>query len=142
MTHLRIIGALAAFALIATPALAQSDPEMDHSKMDHSEMDHSKMDHSSHADMATDDVEAAAPVAADAAMITAKVNGLVCDFCAQSLRKVFAKEDAVDSIAVDLDAGEVRIALKTGKSLDDATIKKLIRKSGYSLVSIDRANAA
>lgn len=74
-------------------------------------------------------------------ILVAKVNGLVCDFCAQSIRKTFGKEDAVQKVYVNLDKGEVRIDLKPGKSMDDAAIEKLIRKSGYSLVSIDR-NAA
>lgn len=71
-------------------------------------------------------------------ILVANVNGLVCDFCAQSIRKTFSKEDAVQKVHVDLSKGQVRIDLKPGKSLDDATIESLIRKSGYTLVSIDR----
>ena len=110
--------------------------EMDHSNMDHGTMDHSSMDHSNHdmSDMPTE----AMPAQIGASTITAKVNGLVCDFCAQALRKVFKKEDAVDDIVVDLDSGEVVIALNSGATLDDDRVKKLIRKSGYSLVSIER----
>lgn len=74
-------------------------------------------------------------------ILVAKVNGLVCDFCAQSIRKTFGKEDAVQKVHVDLSKGEVRVDLKPGKSMDDAVIEKLIRKSGYSLVSIDRTVA-
>ncbi len=85
-----------------------------------------------------------APVMAEAApgeIIVAKVNGLVCDFCAQSIRKIVGKEDAVQKVYVNLDEGQVRIDFKPGKSLDDEAIEKLIRKAGYSLVSVDR-NAA
>ncbi|MBK8197817.1 MAG: heavy-metal-associated domain-containing protein [Acidobacteria bacterium] len=85
--------------------------------------------------------EASAMEAGAGEILVAKVNGLVCDFCAQSIRKTFGKEDAVQKVYVNLDKGEVRIDLKPGKSMDDAAIEKLIRKSGYSLVSIDR-NAA
>lgn len=74
-------------------------------------------------------------------IIIANVNGLVCDFCAQSIKKTVGKEDAVQKVYVDLSKGQVRIDLKPGKALDDATLEKLIRKSGYSLVSVDR-NAA
>ncbi len=75
-------------------------------------------------------------------MIVAKVNGLVCDFCAQALKKVFKKEEGVKDLTVDLDAGEVRIALKEGGEISDETVAKLIRKSGYSLVSTERIGGA
>jgi len=75
---------------------------------------------------------------AGSSVITAKVNGLVCDFCAQALNKVFMKEEAVKALEVDLDAAEVRIELKEGQTLADERVKKLIRKSGYSLVSLNR----
>lgn len=70
--------------------------------------------------------------------IVLNVNGLVCDFCAESVRKMFGKEEAVQKVQVDLANGKVRVDLKPGKSMDDAALEKLIRKSGYALVSIDR----
>lgn len=73
--------------------------------------------------------------------LVAKVNGLVCDFCAQSIRKIVGKDDAVQNVQVDLSSGQVRVNLKPGKSLDDAALEKLIRKSGYTLVSVDRSAA-
>ncbi len=86
------------------------------------------------------------PVAPKAAVavpiVTAKVNGLVCDFCAQSVRKVFSKEAAVSAVNVDLDKGEVKLTLHPGKAIDDARIKELIRKSGYALVAIEREGGA
>lgn len=84
----------------------------------------------------------AAQAPAQAPMIIAKVNGLVCDFCAQALKKVFKKEAAVQDLSVDLDAGEVLITLKDGQTLPEETVKKLIRKSGYSLVSTRRMGGA
>jgi hypothetical protein len=41
-------------------------------------------------------------------------------------------------VHVDLASGKVRVDLKPGKTMDDATLEGLIRKSGYALVSIDR----
>jgi len=116
---------------------------MDHSDMDMMEgMDHSKMDHSGHDHAARPTDSSLAAVSEDAQTIVAKVNGLVCDFCAQALKKVFKKEDAVETISVDLDAGEVRVFLKDGQSLSDKRVAKLIRKSGYSLVGITHENGA
>lgn len=73
--------------------------------------------------------------------VTAHVNGLVCDFCAQAIQKVFKKEAAVKGVHVDLGKGEVHISMNPGQTLDDATIEKLIRNSGYALTGIDREAA-
>lgn len=64
------------------------------------------------------------------------VNGLVCDFCARALEKVFSKQEAVESINVDLDAKVVTINYVDGGSLDDETLTKLITDSGYNVVDI------
>lgn len=70
--------------------------------------------------------------------ITAKVNGMVCDFCARAVNKVFKKNDAVETVDVDLDTGEIIIALKDGGELADEEVERLVKKSGYALVSIER----
>lgn len=64
------------------------------------------------------------------------VNGLVCDFCAQALEKVFSKQEAVSDINVDLDTKVVTINYVDGGSLDDETITDLITNSGYNVVEI------
>ena len=129
-----------ALCLFATPALAEQDT--DHTHMEHA--DHATMDHSGHTDAARPALQAndVAPVSASGEIITAKVNGLVCDFCAQSIRKVFGKQAAVETINVDLDNGEIVLSLKKGETLDDETIGTLIRKSGYALVGIERGDGA
>ncbi len=64
------------------------------------------------------------------------VNGLVCDFCARALEKVFDKEEAVNSISVDLDTKIVTIIFNENQSLDDETITKNIVDAGYSVENI------
>ena len=71
-------------------------------------------------------------------MLTAHVKGMVCDFCAQAVTKVFGKEDAVKSVHVDLDKGEIHISLNPGMDIADAKVEDLVRKSGYSLTSVSR----
>ncbi len=83
----------------------------------------------------------AATTQAKGEFVTAHVNGLVCDFCAQSIQKVFSKEAAIKGVHVDLSKGEIHISMNPGQTMDDAAIEKLIRKSGYSLTSIDREAA-
>ena len=74
-------------------------------------------------------------------LVTAKVNGMVCDFCARAVTKVFGKEDAVENVHVDLDNGEIHVTLKPGTTLSDERVETLVKKSGYDLVSIKRETA-
>lgn len=66
------------------------------------------------------------------------VSGMVCDFCAQSLTKIFNKEDSVNDITVDLDTQLITIDTVEGQELSDDKIKELVKWSGYDLVSITR----
>ena len=74
-------------------------------------------------------------------LVTAKVNGMVCDFCARAVTKVFGKQDAVENVHVDLDNGEIHVTLKAGADISDETVADLVKKSGYDLVSISRETA-
>jgi copper chaperone CopZ len=76
--------------------------------------------------------------AAEQCSVDVKVNGLVCDFCAQALNKVFRKQPEVSDINVDLDGGVVHVEFKENQSLDDASLKKLITDSGYAVQSIEK----
>ncbi|MBI1273569.1 MAG: hypothetical protein GC131_05755 [Alphaproteobacteria bacterium] len=70
--------------------------------------------------------------------INVKVNGLVCDFCARALEKVFGARSEVTGINVDLDNGKVVIATMPGQTIDDDTVAQLITDSGYNVTAIDR----
>lgn len=76
--------------------------------------------------------------AAEQCSVDVKVNGLVCDFCAQALEKTFGKRDEVESIRVDLDSGVVHIAYKQGQSLPEEEVKQLITDSGYAVDSLQK----
>jgi copper chaperone CopZ len=83
---------------------------------------------------------AASSAAPEACKNTVKieVKGLVCDFCARALEKVFGKRDEVANISVDLSKSLVTVVTKPGAVLDDATLTKLITDSGYNITAIDR----
>lgn len=66
-----------------------------------------------------------------------KVNGLVCDFCARALEKVFSKKPEVSGIKVDLDNGNVVINYRDDQKLTDDELKNLITNAGYDVVSIE-----
>ena len=70
--------------------------------------------------------------------INVNVFGLVCDFCAQAIEKVFMKREEVSGIRVDLAGGLVSIYTRRGMQLPDATLKKLIVDAGYNVDSINR----
>lgn len=70
--------------------------------------------------------------------INVRVNGLVCDFCARALEKVFGRRDDVADILVDLDDGLVRVNMQPGQTIDDAELTTLIQDSGYNVTHIDK----
>lgn len=74
-------------------------------------------------------------------VIRAKVNGMVCDFCAQSVKKVFGKQPGVSGVDVDLTAGAITIRTTKAGALTDEQVRSLVRKSGYALVEITRGRS-
>jgi copper chaperone CopZ len=78
-----------------------------------------------------------AAVSADT--IKARVNGMVCGFCATGIEKTFKAQPEVQSVNVDLQSRLVVVSTKQGQTMDDAKLKKLIANAGYSLVSVERS---
>lgn len=76
--------------------------------------------------------------AAQARYIDIGVNGMVCDFCAQSLKKLFSKQDAVDKIDISLETKKITVTLKPDQDLSDEVVKKLVVDSGYAVESVAR----
>ena len=66
-----------------------------------------------------------------------QVKGMVCDFCAQSLKKVFGKKEAVKEIDVNLDTQTIRVFFREGQRLNDKEITEAITWGGYDLVKIE-----
>lgn len=75
---------------------------------------------------------------ARSAALTVNVKGMVCDFCARAVGKVFGKNDAVREVHVDLDNGEIHVSLNPGMTLSDDEIETLVKKSGYAMISVER----
>ena len=70
--------------------------------------------------------------------VTVDVNGLICDFCAQSLKKVIGKEEGVNAVDVDLTTKAVQIDMDDNAELSDEKINSLVTDSGYEVVAIRR----
>jgi len=62
------------------------------------------------------------------------VNGMVCAFCSNSLKKKFKKKKEVKSVKVSLKERRVLLKYKAGKSLTDKQIKKIVKASGFKVV--------
>ncbi len=72
-------------------------------------------------------------------IVYVSVNGLVCDFCARSIEKMFEKKEAVSRISVDLENMLITIFLKDNQKLNDETIIEVINDSGYDVTEVKRA---
>lgn len=71
-------------------------------------------------------------------LVKVHVKGMVCDFCARGLEKVFYKQPAVKHIDVNLKNSLVKIQLKPNQNLTDTEITKLVKDNGISVVNIER----
>lgn len=70
--------------------------------------------------------------------IRVTVNGMVCSFCAQGIKKTFGKLPEVESVSPDLANKLVVIVSKKDQILADEKIRELIKDSGYDVTKIER----
>ena len=126
---------------------AMNHDDHDHASMDHDDHDHSGMDHSGH-DMSpkhalltrTSDIDKA--LMAGGQPVVVDVLGVVCDFCATAMNKIFGKRKEVAAVYVDLDKKTLSLALQAGKTLSDQDIEKLAEQAGYRIAAIRRDSEA
>ncbi len=76
---------------------------------------------------------------AQAETVSAKVNGMVCAFCAQGIEKKLRAQNATQDVFVSLENKIVAVALKTGQVLSDDTMKQVITDAGYAVTEITRS---
>ena len=74
--------------------------------------------------------------------IVADVLGVVCDFCALAMNKIFSKREEVAAIYVDLDTKTLSLVLAPGASMSDQTIADLAVQAGYRIAEVRRGHAA
>jgi len=78
-------------------------------------------------------------MAAQAAFVN--VNGLVCDFCARALEKVFGEREEVSDIHVNLDTKIITVTFNEQQNLDNEAITALVTDAGYNVEAIERGEA-
>jgi copper chaperone CopZ len=113
-------------ATLTLPVLAAESREGMHQMPDGSWM--------KNAEMAAPEKAASAAVKADKTVV-ASVNGLVCDFCAQSIRKTLMKEPGVTDVKVDLTAKTVVVGFKGDKVINEAALKTMLKEAGYDMTA-------
>lgn len=88
----------------------------------------------------TPDIDAA--LAKGGEPIVADVLGVVCDFCATAMNKIFGKREEVAAIYVDLDTKALSIVTYEPGSLSDEDIGALAERAGYRVAAVRRGAAA
>tara|TARA_B110000467_G_scaffold127450_1_gene120543 strand:- start:115 stop:504 length:390 start_codon:yes stop_codon:yes gene_type:complete len=100
--------------------------------------DNKEMDHSNH-EMDNEKITLQeGSIDPNGVLLTVAVEGMVCDFCAQAIQKVFLKKEQVAGITVDLDNQNVIIALKEDTDITDNIIEDLFINAGYNVSEINR----
>jgi len=125
----------------ATPSFAEHSNHSNHSesaateeKTSDTKTKHNMMDHKMHGmDKHEKNKEMHATKKGDAIV---KANGLVCDFCARALEKVFKKQSEVKDINVDLTTKNITIFFNEGKTLSEEKIKEFIKDAGYDVEEV------
>ena len=98
-----------------------------------------EQDHSNHDYMESNQIEIhAGSIDPNGTLMIVAVEGMVCDFCAQAIEKVFMKREEVAGINVNLDDQNVIISLKSEKDIENTTIEELFLNAGYNVQTIDR----
>lgn len=82
--------------------------------------------------------EIAAAIAEGGSLIVARVNGMVCDFCATAMTRTFGRRDEVAAVHVNLDDKTLQLVIRESQTISDETITDLVRRSGYELTEISR----
>lgn len=72
--------------------------------------------------------------------IAIAVNGLVCDFCAIAIEKVFSEQSSIDNVFVDLNLGFITVDLKENQNILDETLIQMTTDAGYDVTQIIRNN--
>ena len=98
-----------------------------------------EQDHSNHNHMESNQIEVqVGSIDPNGTLMTVAVEGMVCDFSAQAIERVFMKREEVAGITINLDDQNVIISLKSEKDIENTTIEELFLNAGYNVQTINR----
>ena len=72
------------------------------------------------------------------ATVRLKVNGMVCPFCAYGLEKRLQEIARIDAVLIRISDVLVQIRTKEDQELTDEVLADVVKKSGFSLIEIER----
>lgn len=75
---------------------------------------------------------------AEARTVDVHVNGMVCSFCGQGIKKKFGARPEIDKVDVSLKDKIVKLNLKNGADIGDDEIRSILKDSGYQVEKIER----
>ncbi|MBI4539175.1 MAG: heavy-metal-associated domain-containing protein [Gemmatimonadetes bacterium] len=78
---------------------------------------------------------------ADAGRVVLTVDGLACPFCAYGLEKKLEALEATGRIDIGLNAGNVYLELKRGKTVPDEELARIVKDAGFALRGIEHIRA-
>lgn len=156
--NVRLFNLMTLAAALALPITGLADENTEaqghHSMvgMQHDDHGHQAHDHAQHeghdhggmllAATITQTEEVAAAIRAGGEPIVVDVLGVVCDFCAMAMNKVFGKRGEVTAVHVDLDKKTLSLVIEKGETLSDKQIENLAKKAGYRIAAIRRNSEA
>ncbi len=82
----------------------------------------------------------ALPALADARTARVGVDGMVCAFCAQGIEKKLKARAEVERIFVSLENRIVAVGFRSGRTLSDDELGRLIADAGYKVTGIARTD--
>ena len=128
--------------LVTAPVGAMSEQQRLHHEHEHEHEHEMSMaqDPSAAGDVTplTHTPEIDAAIAAGGNPLVADVLGVVCDFCATAMNKIFGGRKEVAAVYVDLDTKALNLVLKPGAILDNETIGDLATQAGYRIAQVHR----
>ena len=83
---------------------------------------------------------AAGPAAAGSTLWRLKVNGMVCSFCAQGVKRKLSTLPGVQSITVDMQSHTISLVTAEGFKGGESSIRKAVQDAGYAMTSIQQTS--
>ncbi len=72
--------------------------------------------------------------------VKAKVNGMVCAFCAQGIEAKLRELPQTQDVYVNLGQKIVAVQLKDGTTLSPDVVRELVKEAGYEVAAIETVN--
>ena len=80
------------------------------------------------------------PASAGGTQWRLKVNGMVCSFCAQGIKRKLSEIPGVRSIAVDIQAHTISLITGDAFKGGETSIRKAVQEAGYAMTSIQQSS--